>query len=142
MKPGIHPDYHPVVFRDSSTGAQFLTRSTATSAQTVEWEDGDTYPLLVVDVTSGSHPSWDRHPAADGLSRPGREVQPPLRQARGEALMAVPKRRMSRSNTRSRRARWKATPPNLVPVTIAGRRHLIPRRLVKAYQRGQLDPPS
>jgi large subunit ribosomal protein L31 len=58
MKPGIHPDYHPVVVRDSSTGAQFLTRSTATSTQTVEWEDGDTYPLLVVDVTSGSHPSW------------------------------------------------------------------------------------
>ncbi|MCW0215301.1 MAG: 50S ribosomal protein L32 [Pseudonocardia sp.] len=28
--------------------------------------------------------------------------------------MAVPKRRMSRSNTRSRRAQWKATAPNLV----------------------------
>ena len=28
--------------------------------------------------------------------------------------MAVPKRKMSRSNTRSRRAQWKATPANLV----------------------------
>ncbi|MQA14112.1 MAG: 50S ribosomal protein L32 [Pseudonocardiaceae bacterium] len=28
--------------------------------------------------------------------------------------MAVPKRRMSRSNTRSRRAQWKTTAPNLV----------------------------
>ena len=28
--------------------------------------------------------------------------------------MAVPKRRMSRSNTRSRRAQWKATAPALV----------------------------
>ncbi|MGH8869863.1 MAG: 50S ribosomal protein L32 [Actinomycetes bacterium] len=28
--------------------------------------------------------------------------------------MAVPKRKMSRSNTRSRRAQWKATPPALV----------------------------
>ncbi|HYT09223.1 MAG TPA: 50S ribosomal protein L32 [Mycobacteriales bacterium] len=28
--------------------------------------------------------------------------------------MAVPKRRMSRSNTRSRRARWKASAPTLV----------------------------
>lgn len=27
--------------------------------------------------------------------------------------MAVPKRRMSRSNTRSRRSQWKATAPNL-----------------------------
>ena len=28
--------------------------------------------------------------------------------------MAVPKRRMSRSNTRSRRSQWKATTPSLV----------------------------
>ena len=31
MKRDIHPDYHPVVVRDASTGSQFLTRSTATS---------------------------------------------------------------------------------------------------------------
>ncbi|MGZ8179034.1 type B 50S ribosomal protein L31 [Williamsia sp. SKLECPSW1] len=58
MKPGIHPDYHPVVFRDSSTGKQFLTRSTVTSDVTLEWEDGNRYPLVVVDVTSDSHPFW------------------------------------------------------------------------------------
>ena len=28
MKKDIHPDYHPVVFRDAATGSQFLTRST------------------------------------------------------------------------------------------------------------------
>lgn len=58
MKKGIHPDYHPVVFQDSSTGMSFLTRSTATSSRTVEWTDGNTYPLLVVDITSDSHPFW------------------------------------------------------------------------------------
>ncbi|TQM30476.1 type B 50S ribosomal protein L31 [Nocardia bhagyanarayanae] len=58
MKTGIHPDYHPVVFEDSSTGKRFLTRSTATSARTIEWADGNTYPLLVVDVTADSHPFW------------------------------------------------------------------------------------
>ncbi|WP_067698125.1 type B 50S ribosomal protein L31 [Nocardia jejuensis] len=58
MKPGIHPDYHPVVFQDGSTGKQFLTRSTAVSDRTVEWSDGNTYPLLVVDVTADSHPFW------------------------------------------------------------------------------------
>ncbi|MGH3860571.1 type B 50S ribosomal protein L31 [Actinokineospora sp.] len=58
MKPGIHPEYHPVVFQDQSTGKAFLTRSTATSANTVQWEDGNTYPLIVVDVTSDSHPFW------------------------------------------------------------------------------------
>ncbi|MFT4086682.1 MAG: type B 50S ribosomal protein L31 [Gordonia sp. (in: high G+C Gram-positive bacteria)] len=58
MKPGIHPDYHPVVFRDASTGKEFLTRSTASSDATVEWEDGNTYPLIVVEVSSDSHPFW------------------------------------------------------------------------------------
>ncbi|MGS2806822.1 type B 50S ribosomal protein L31 [Nocardia sp. MW-W600-9] len=58
MKAGIHPDYHPVVFEDSSTGKRFLTRSTSTSDRTVEWTDGKTYPLLMVDVTSDSHPFW------------------------------------------------------------------------------------
>ncbi|WP_439663100.1 type B 50S ribosomal protein L31 [Lentzea sp. HUAS TT2] len=58
MKPGIHPDYHPVVFQDASTGKTFLTRSTATSTRTIEWEDGRSYPLLVVDITADSHPFW------------------------------------------------------------------------------------
>ncbi|WP_406005510.1 50S ribosomal protein L32 [Streptomyces sp. NBC_00637] len=54
--------------------------------------------------------------------------------------MAVPKRKMSRSNTRHRRARWKASVPRLVPVTVDGVRHLVPRHLVKAYERGLLLP--
>ena len=58
MKNGIHPDYHPVVFRDASTGKEFLTRSTAKSDKTVDWSDGNTYPLIVADVTSDSHPFW------------------------------------------------------------------------------------
>jgi large subunit ribosomal protein L32 len=54
--------------------------------------------------------------------------------------MAVPKRKTSRSNTRHRRAQWKATTPQLVPITIEGREHLVPRNLVKAYERGLLKP--
>lgn len=58
MKPGIHPDYHHVVFRDKSADFAFLTRSTVTSAQTIEWEDGNTYPVIDVEVSSASHPMW------------------------------------------------------------------------------------
>ncbi|NMN97880.1 50S ribosomal protein L32 [Antrihabitans stalactiti] len=53
--------------------------------------------------------------------------------------MAVPKRRMSRSNTRHRRSQWKATPPDLVKVRIDGVAHRVPRRLVRAAQLGLLD---
>ncbi|TCK25797.1 50S ribosomal protein L32 [Pseudonocardia endophytica] len=56
--------------------------------------------------------------------------------------MAVPKRRTSRSNTRSRRSRWKATRPDLVPIVIAGREYRVPRRLVPAYRHGLLAPPD
>lgn len=54
--------------------------------------------------------------------------------------MAVPKRRTSRSNTRHRRSQWKATPPDLVPVTVDGTVHHVPRRLLRALERGLVDP--
>ncbi|HEX2313191.1 MAG TPA: type B 50S ribosomal protein L31 [Thermomonospora sp.] len=58
MKQGIHPEYRPVVFRDPSAGFAFLTRSTATSERTIEWEDGHVYPVIDVDVSSASHPFY------------------------------------------------------------------------------------
>ncbi|MFY2861554.1 50S ribosomal protein L32 [Mycobacterium sp. THU-M104] len=53
--------------------------------------------------------------------------------------MATPKRRMSRANTRSRRAQWKAGRTELVGVTVAGQRHKLPRRLLKAARLGLID---
>ncbi|MFB7738430.1 type B 50S ribosomal protein L31 [Streptomyces sp. NPDC056112] len=58
MKPGIHPEYRPVVFRDRVADFAFLTRSTATSDKTVEWEDGNTYPVIDVEISSASHPFY------------------------------------------------------------------------------------
>ncbi|MEU6895396.1 type B 50S ribosomal protein L31 [Streptomyces sp. NPDC046557] len=58
MKPGIHPSYSPVVFRDKAADFAFLTRSTATSDKTVEWEDGNTYPVIDVEISSQSHPFY------------------------------------------------------------------------------------
>ena len=54
--------------------------------------------------------------------------------------MAVPKRRTSRSNTRHRRAQWKATAPELVTITHRGQQYRVPRNLVRAVHRGLLDP--
>ena len=52
--------------------------------------------------------------------------------------MAVPKRKTSRSNTRTRRSQWKATTPELITVHIRGREYRVPRNLVRAYRRGLL----
>ncbi|WP_250291840.1 type B 50S ribosomal protein L31 [Streptomyces atroolivaceus] len=58
MKQGIHPVYRPVVFRDRAADFAFLTRSTLTSDRTVEWEDGNTYPVVDVEISSASHPFY------------------------------------------------------------------------------------
>ena len=56
MKTDIHPDYRPVVFLDTSSGEKFLTRSTVQTDETTEWEDGHTYPLAKIEISSASHP--------------------------------------------------------------------------------------
>jgi large subunit ribosomal protein L31 len=58
MQPGIHPPYRHVVFRDTASDFAFLTRSTATSDKTVDWEDGNTYPVIDVEISSASHPFY------------------------------------------------------------------------------------
>ncbi|MCK9247986.1 MAG: type B 50S ribosomal protein L31 [Solirubrobacteraceae bacterium] len=57
MKTDLHPEYEPVVFRDLSSGATFLTRSTVKSDKTIEL-DGATYPVIDVEVSSESHPFY------------------------------------------------------------------------------------
>lgn len=58
MKQGIHPEYRTVVFMDTSTGFKFITGSTKNSKETVEWEDGNSYPLIRVETSSDSHPFY------------------------------------------------------------------------------------
>lgn len=58
MKPGIHPYYRPIIFRDRAANFAFLTKSTMTSSRTIEWEDGNTYPVADVEILSASHPFW------------------------------------------------------------------------------------
>lgn len=57
MRKDIHPDnYRPVVFQDLNTGWSFLTKSTVATDDTIKHEDGNTYPLVKVHISSNSHP--------------------------------------------------------------------------------------
>ena len=58
MKKDIHPEYRPVVFRDASSDFSILTRSTVETSQTIEYEDGNTYPVVQMDISSASHPFY------------------------------------------------------------------------------------
>jgi large subunit ribosomal protein L31 len=57
MKKGIHPEYRDVVFHDLSADYKFVTRSTVQTKDTIEYE-GQTYPLVKVEVSSQSHPFY------------------------------------------------------------------------------------
>ncbi|MFT8396041.1 50S ribosomal protein L32 [Propionibacterium sp.] len=50
--------------------------------------------------------------------------------------MAVPKRKMSRSNTRSRRSQWKAAPVTLVACSFCGNLHLPHTACPKCHRYG------
>ena len=68
MKQGIHPDYQEVCFMDSATGFKFVAGSTLKPSETIEFE-GETYPLVRVEVSSDSHPFYtgkQKFAAADG----------------------------------------------------------------------------
>lgn len=54
--------------------------------------------------------------------------------------MAVPKRKMSRANTRTRRSAWKADLDDLQVVRANGRTSTMPRRLAKAAKLGLFQP--
>ena len=58
MKEGIHPEYREIVFQDMSNGNKFITRSTASTRETIKMDDGKEYPLIKLEVTSESHPFY------------------------------------------------------------------------------------
>ncbi len=57
MKPDIHPDYHRVLFVDSATGKEWLSRSTVTSKEQREI-DGEQVPVVRLEISAESHPFW------------------------------------------------------------------------------------
>ena len=56
MKKNIHPKVRQVVFKDASSDFSFLGTSTMNSKETIKWEDGKSYPLIKVEISSASHP--------------------------------------------------------------------------------------
>jgi len=58
MKADIHPtNYRPVVFKDTSSGDEFIMASTVDTQETTT-VDGTEYPLVKVHISSSSHPFY------------------------------------------------------------------------------------
>ena len=60
MKAGVHPDYHKVLFVDSSSGEEWVSYSTMVSNEKRELE-GVEMPVIRLDVSAYSHPFWTGH---------------------------------------------------------------------------------
>jgi large subunit ribosomal protein L31 len=58
MRKDIHPEYREVVFQDTSSDFKFLTKSTMKTTETIKWTDGNTYPVIKIEVSSASHPFY------------------------------------------------------------------------------------
>lgn len=57
MKKDIHPkEYKLAVFKDMSNGTAFLSRTTTYSKERIQWEDGQEYPLIKLEISNTSHP--------------------------------------------------------------------------------------
>ena len=58
MKTGLHPEtYRLVAFKDMSNEDVFITRSCATTKETIVIE-GVEYPLVKVEISNTSHPFY------------------------------------------------------------------------------------
>lgn len=57
MKADTHPDYHKVLFVDTATGDEWVTRSTLKSKETREI-DGEQIPVVKLEISAYSHPFW------------------------------------------------------------------------------------
>jgi large subunit ribosomal protein L31 len=60
VKPDIHPDYHKVIFIDSASGTEWISRSTLKSGETRD-VDGEAVPVVRLEISAVSHPFWTGH---------------------------------------------------------------------------------
>ena len=69
MKDSIHPNYREVLFHDVSSDFKFITRSTLSTREKMEYE-GKEYPLVKIEVSSESHPFYTgKHKIVDTAGR-------------------------------------------------------------------------
>ena len=57
MKMGVHPEYHKVLFLDTSTGDEWTSYSTMTSSEKRQ-VGSEELPVIRLDISAASHPFW------------------------------------------------------------------------------------
>ena len=108
MKKDLHPtDYRFVVFQDEAAGFAFLTQSTATSNETIKWEDGNEYPLVKMHISSASHPFFTGEEKI--IDTEGRVDRFKARAAAAEERRTALANKATKKNARAEKKAEKAT---------------------------------
>ncbi len=111
MKKDLHPaNYRPVVFQDLNDNTTYLTRSTATTNETITL-DGVEYPLVKVHISGSSHPFYTGEERI--LDIEGRVDKFKARAAAGAASQekraAAAKKQAARKSAKAQKAEAKNT---------------------------------
>ncbi|MBN1331722.1 type B 50S ribosomal protein L31 [Candidatus Dojkabacteria bacterium] len=96
MKNQKHPKYQYVVFQDSGADFTILTKSTATSDETIKWEDGEEYPLIKVEISSASHPFYTGKQKIVDTENRVKTFEKKIKSANTEVLEAKKQKRRAR----------------------------------------------
>ena len=92
MKKNIHPkEYREVIFDDATSGKRFLIGSTIDTEKTDKWDDGKTYPVFTVEISSASHPFYTGH--AKTIDTAGRVEKFKARTAAGKTKKDASKKK-------------------------------------------------
>jgi large subunit ribosomal protein L31 len=57
MRSGIHPEYHKVIYLDTSTSDEWVGYSTLDTDER-KLIDGEELPVVRLDISAKSHPFW------------------------------------------------------------------------------------
>jgi len=57
MRTGIHPEYHKVLYHDTSTNDEWVGYSTLAPDERKVFE-GEELPVIRLDISAKSHPFW------------------------------------------------------------------------------------
>lgn len=95
MKKDIHPkEYREVIFDDVTSGKRFLIGSTIDTEKTDKWENGKTYPVFTVEISSASHPFYTGH--AKTIDTAGRVEKFKARTAAAKTKKSAPKKQTAK----------------------------------------------
>lgn len=108
MKKDTHPTNHPVVFVDTSCGAEFVTTSTMTSEATKQIDGVDHY-VINLEVSSASHPFYTGKQVLVDTARRVEKFK--ARQAKQEAAAKARKGKAAKKAARKEEEEGEAEAP-------------------------------